>query len=97
MTSHNKTIKVAFDVDGTLIEQVGDKADTPRYSVISLFKSYQNLGCEMYIWSGGGVDYAAHWARKLGLDAIIVVKGSFVPDIAFDDCEITLGKTNIQV
>jgi hypothetical protein len=39
----------------------------------------------MYIWSGGGVDYATRWRDKLGLTAIVVEKGSFTPDIAFDD------------
>ena len=94
---HNNKIIVAFDCDGTLIEQVGDKADTPRYAVINMFKSYQNLGCEMVIWSGGGYDYAKRWAEKLGLDARISVKGSFTPHIAIDDCEVTLGIVNIQV
>ena len=94
---HNNSIIVAFDVDGTLIEQVGEKSDTPRYAIINLFNSYKNLGCKMVIWSGGGFDYAERWAQKLGLDATIMVKGSFIPDIAFDDCEVTLGKVNIQV
>lgn len=92
---------VAFDVDGTLIEQVGEKVDTPRHHIIQFFLMYKKLGCEMYIWSGGGVDYATHWAQKLGLDATVVAKGSFVPDIAVDDMahesEFNLGKVNIAV
>jgi hydroxymethylpyrimidine pyrophosphatase-like HAD family hydrolase len=93
----NNAITVAFDVDGTLIEQVGEKEDTPRYSVINIFHTYKNLGCQMYVWSGGGFDYAKRWAERLGLEATIAVKGSFVPDIAFDDLEVELGKVNIQV
>jgi hydroxymethylpyrimidine pyrophosphatase-like HAD family hydrolase len=85
---------IAFDVDGTLI----DDRDTPRYDVVQLFKSFEYFGFKMYVWSGGGVDYATHWARKMGLNAEVVVKGSFTPDIAVDDIEdCTLGTVNIHV
>lgn len=93
-------LRVAFDVDGTLIHQVGLKEDTPRYDIIALFHSFEKLGCEMFIWSGGGTDYAARWAEKLGLSAKIVPKEAsqgFVPDIAFDDLAVELGKINIRV
>ena len=73
---------VAFDVDGTLIYEA---SDTPRYDVIQLFHTLEALGCEMVIWSGGGVDYATRWAEKLGLTAQIVPKGSFIPALAIDD------------
>lgn len=96
-----KKLKVAFDVDGTLIHQAGELIDTPRYEIISLFKTFESLGCEMFVWSGGGVDYARHWAEKLGLKATIVAKGSFQPDIAVDDMahesEFNLGKVSIPV
>lgn len=53
------------------------------------------------MWSGGGVDYAQHWVRKLGLDATVVAKGSFKPDIAVDDLAnspgFNLGITNLPV
>lgn len=100
MTTRSK-LKVAFDVDGTLIHQAGDLIDTPRYEIIQLFKSFESLGCQMYIWSGGGIDYATHWASKLGLNAQIAAKGSFQPDIAIDDMahesEFNLGKVSIPV
>ena len=89
--------KIAFDVDGTLIHQVGEKEDTPRYDIIEMFHMFKNLGWDMYIWSGGGFDYAKRWSEKLGLDATIAVKGSFKPEIAVDDLEVTLGKVNIKV
>lgn len=88
---------VAFDVDGTLIHQVGNKEDTPRYDVISLFHTLESVGCIMHIWSGGGEDYAARWRDKLGLDAIVVAKGSFKPDLAVDDMDVELGKVNLKV
>lgn len=89
--------KIAFDVDGTLIHQVGELTDTPRYDIIQLFKLLEAADCEMYIWSGGGIDYAERWAEKLGLKAHVIGKGSIVPDISFDDEEVTLGKVNIRV
>ena len=90
-------MKIAFDVDGTLIQQGFESEDTPRYDVINMFKMFENLGWEMYVWSGGGYDYAKRWSEKLGLKAEIAVKGSFVPDIAVDDMEVELGKVNIRV
>jgi hypothetical protein len=79
--------------------------DTPRYEIIQLFHILQRLGCEMFIWSGGGVPYAKRWMEKLGLVATVVEKGSFKPDIAIDDlndlplrvAERSLGRVNIQV
>jgi phosphoserine phosphatase len=90
-------LKIAFDVDGTLIHQVGEKSDTPRYDIIALFKAFQNLGNDMYVWSGGGMDYAKRWAEKLGLDCTIAEKGSFKPDICFDDMETSLAKVDVRV
>jgi hypothetical protein len=43
------------------------------------------------------MDYAEMWKQKLGLDATVVEKYSFVPDIAVDDEEFNLGKVNIRV
>lgn len=80
-----KRTKVAFDVDGTLITQDVTGTDSPRYHVIRLFQLFQLFNCEMHIWSGGGIDYATRWAEKLGLDAKIVEKFSFEPDIIVDD------------
>lgn len=93
---------ICFDVDGTLIHQAGELADTPRYEIIQLYKSFEALGWQMVVWSGGGVDYARHWAAKLGLNsAHVVPKGSLKPDIAVDDMahesEFNLGIVNIAV
>jgi len=95
---------VAFDVDGTLIKQGVMSEDTPRYEVIQLFKLLESFGCEMYVWSGGGIDYAKRWVEKLGLDAHVVAKKSFTPDIAIDDFpeddlwyKSPLGSVNLRV
>lgn len=92
---------VAFDVDGTLIHQTEKLADTPRYDIIQLFHIFEKLGFKMYIWSGGGIDYATHWRDKLGLSAEVIAKGSISVDIAVDDMahesEFNLGKVSIPV
>jgi hydroxymethylpyrimidine pyrophosphatase-like HAD family hydrolase len=90
-------ITVAFDVDGTLIHQIGPREDTPRYEVIALFHILQKAGCNMIIWSGDGVGYAQRWMEKLGLEAKILEKGCGEPDITFDDEIVILGKVNIRI
>lgn len=85
---------IAFDVDGTLI---GISDDSPRYEIIPMFLTFQKLKWTMYIWSGGGCDYAQKWADKLGLQATIIEKGSMRPDIAVDDMIVRLGTVNIKV
>src|SRR5271165_2287419 len=97
---------VAFDVDNTLINSDG----TPRKNVIQLFILLQRFGCQMVIWSNGGgetethIEYATRIAKQLELDALILEKGSIVPDITVDDLgmhdrlsEGTVGRVNIQV
>lgn len=88
---------VAFDIDGTLIHQIGEKEDTPRYDVIQFFKMFEAAGCRMFVWSGSGVDYSERWLRKLGLKAEVVPKGAFVPDIAIDDEVVDLGLVNLRM
>lgn len=93
---------VAFDVDDTLLlppEATGLGIDTPNYKTIALLKWFQENGCSIIVWSGGGVDYAARWAEKLGLMNVEVrpkIKNLDV-DIAFDDCNVDLGKVNVKV
>jgi len=104
-------MKICYDVDGTIIHDGNPKYkfispitgseepldSTPRYEIIQMFKMHEALGFQMFIWSGGGVDYAKYWAAKLGLSATVVAKGSFRPDIAVDDQEVDLGIINIRV
>lgn len=93
---------IAFDVDDTLIVPsvaTGLDVDTPNYESIALYKWFQDQGCHMIIWSGSGTDWAQRWADKLGLkpDEIRVKEKSADVDIAFDDCDVDLGKVNIRV
>lgn len=91
---------VCFDVDGTLIWQEGTRGvpDTPRYEVIALLLQFESFGYDIFIWSGGGIDYAERWAMKLGLERFLVrAKGNFLPDIAVDDEAVNLGVVNLRV
>lgn len=92
-------MKIAFDVDDTLIipSVVTGARDVPNYETIAIFRWFQAQGNDMIIWSGSGLDWATTWAEKLGLQARIIVKGSEPVDIAFDDCDVTLGKVNVKV
>lgn len=95
-------MRVAFDVDDTLIipsVATGLDRDTPNYETIALYKWFQSQGHYMIIWSGSGIDWAKNWADKLGLvpNEIRVKQKSEDVDIAFDDCDVNLGKMNIRV
>ena len=96
-----KRLVVAFDVDDTLIVPSGATTfdvDTPNYENIALFRWFESQGCKMVIWSGGGIDYAKSWAIRLGLNAEIWTKEKRDEvDLAFDDCNVDLGKVNIKV
>lgn len=92
-------IKIAFDVDGTLIRKSPKGEDVPRLEILLYLSFYHIVGdCEIFVWSGSGIEYANRWVEKLGLqDVTVVAKGSFIPDIAVDDEEVTLGKVNLKV
>lgn len=94
-------MKIAFDVDGTLIHKDQETGiDIPNYRVIDFLTHFDWIHhTEIFVWSGGGIDYAQHWVDKLGLqDTVkVVAKGSFIPDIAVDDEEVELGKVNLRV
>jgi hypothetical protein len=98
----NNKLAIAFDVDDTLLvpSVATDLAvDTPSYSVISIYKWFQDQGYYMVIWSGSGLDWARTWADKLGLkpDEIKIKEKCQDIDISFDDCEVDLAKVNIRV
>lgn len=98
-------MKIAFDVDDTLIIPrvvSGLETDTPNYDTINLYNWFKSQGFHMIIWSGGGADYARMWGEKLGLCADEYRDkgmGAFdeTIDIAFDDCDVVLGKVNVKV
>lgn len=92
-------MKIAFDVDDTLIipSVVTGTRDIPNYETIAVYRYFQELGCDMIIWSGSGIDWAESWKEKLGLSGRVIVKGSETVDIAFDDCDVKLGLANVKV
>jgi len=93
-------IKIAFGIDDTLYKIRLDKRDQiPDYDLIQVLRWFHRNGDDVYVWSAGGIDYAKTFVRKLGLDDLVTVvaKGSFIPDIAFDDCETDLAKVDIRI
>ena len=99
--------KIVFDVDDTLakiIKQEDSYTQVPDYNLMQVVRWFINNGDEVYIWSAGGIDYAATWARKLGIyDQVKVIPKVELKethphmDIAFDDSESNLAKTTIRV
>jgi hypothetical protein len=93
-------LRIAWDCDGTLIHDHndGELNGKPRYIVIELFHILENLGADMYIWSGGGKRHAQEVKDSLGLEATVVEKGSFKPEIAVDNNkDLKLGKVDFNV
>jgi hypothetical protein len=97
-------MNIAFDVDDCLIVpsvalNIDGGRDTPNYETIAVYRWFQAQGNYMIIWSGSGIDWAENWAEKLGLrpNEIRVKQKSEDVDIAFDDCDVNLGKVNVKV
>ena len=89
---------VAFDVDGTLI----DFDDNPREDIIKKLRTHYFEGDIVYVWSGGGIDYAQRVVDRLHLDRYVhrvIAKAIYPvkPDISYDDMQVKLGKKNICV
>lgn len=96
------TPKVAFDVQGTLLNM--DDEETTRADVVLFYKLFEACNCQMFIWSGAGVEYAQNIASRLGLSGQVIEKGSEPMDIIIDDLDMQLrlmerqvGKVHIKV
>ena len=85
-------LTVAFDIDSTLI----DEHDRPIHDNLFLLLLFAKMGVDLIVWSGGGVSYAEHHARRLGIDdkVRVIPKGSEPVDVAFDDQPVQLGTVN---
>lgn len=98
-----RTIRVAFDVDGTLRCNCTETCQDLNKDIVELYrilKKFKNT--EIWIWSGGGKDYALQWAHRLELDfnvnRCISKIGAPQMDIAIDDIQDTaLGNINLIV
>jgi hypothetical protein len=78
-------ITVAFDVDGTLI----DENDEPRSDILTML-FLLNKYCHILVWSGSGVGYAQMWGNRLCLPDNVEYASKtqdLLPDVAFDDVE----------
>lgn len=71
---------IAFDVDGTLIHNVGanrehgtpNNGDVPivhQINTLMVLSTYKNV--KIVVWSGGGKQYAETWGNRLGLDKYV--------------------------
>jgi hypothetical protein len=87
---------IAFDVDGTLI----DEKDMPRLDIIGILRSLLPY-CEIVVWSGSGAAYAQIWGRRLFLPEGITYASKMdcypQPDICFDDMNVALATVNVRV
>lgn len=101
METKDKKLKIAFDIDDTLIipSVVTGNVDIPNYETIKIYKWFQNQGHYMILWSDSGVDWVQTWSKKLGLnpDEIRIKEKNLEIDLAFDDCDVDLAKINIKV
>lgn len=88
-------MNICFDVDDCLLNKKGPiKANVALVKILS--KSHK-----VYLWSGNGYTHAYDVAYTLNLldylSGVLNKYSTFVPDIAFDNQEIDLGKINIQI
>lgn len=63
---HMQKVALCFDVDGTLIDHLGNERERYTQFVTLMHKAFKNA--KIVIWSGGGRDYAETRARELGID-----------------------------
>lgn len=100
MAPHPTEKRIAFDVDGTLIRKT-DNGDVPRYEIVQLARTFIELGHTVFVWSGGGQDWARTWAEKLDLlpNVRIIEKraNTYDIDICFDDHATSLAKVDVIV
>lgn len=101
--SKMQTIKIAFDVDGTLRCNCTETCRNLNFNILTLFSILAGFkNTEMYVWSGGGAEYARQFANEHALavkDSHCISKiGAPEMDIAIDDIQDTaLGKINLIV
>ena len=89
-----RKITIAFDVDGTLRSNKTDTTVEPNRRIVELFNilaTFKNV--QLYVWSGGGAQYAAQFARTYGLPVsnskCISKFGAPKMDICIDDIQET--------
>lgn len=96
-----KKVKIAFDVDETLIT-INSRGETvPNYITITTLQLMHGMfqNAEIIVWSGSGVEYATRWTQRLSIDNLVrvIAKGSEEVDISIDDQKVKLGTVNLQL
>lgn len=77
-----KEIIIAFDIDGTLLDNEGIQPETLTYlrpqtsvnlDVVLLLQilSKKMKNTKIYVWSGGGKEYAENIVRRYGLEKYV--------------------------
>ena len=96
-----KKITIAFDVDGTLIDE-NDNVNERIRSILVGLASFKNV--KIVVWSGGGELWARQVGNRIGIDNYVDRYASKMewqeiqPDIAIDDIQDTaIGKINLIV
>lgn len=87
-------VTIAFDVDGTLRCNCTDTCDDGNQRIYDLFVILNHMkNTKLFVWSGGGADYAWRFAQKFGLpikqSRCIGKIGAPHMDIAIDDIQDT--------
>lgn len=96
-------VRVVFDVDGTLRCNCTDTCMNSNQRIVDMFNTFASFkNVDLYVWSGGGTEYAAVMARHFDLDVkpshCISKVGAPEMDIAVDDIQDTaIGKINLIV
>lgn len=89
-----RKIRIAFDVDGTLRCNHTDTCTDYNFRIVQLFMTLASFkNTEMYVWSGGGAEYARRFAEMYDLPVkpshCISKIGAPQMDIAIDDIQDT--------
>lgn len=101
--SNMRTVRIAFDVDGTLRCNCTSTCQDPNMKIVRLFNILSDFkNTEMFVWSGGGSEYAKQFANLFELRVAhkncISKLGAPHMDIAVDDMhEFGLGTFNLIV
>ncbi len=98
-------MRIAFDIDNTLwLVDHANGRSVANENLLNVLRWFCANGDEVYLWSSGGVEYAKEIAGKLNIADLVKILekpgfGERHPDmdLAFDDVETNLAKTNVKV
>jgi len=62
---------IYIDVDGTLVQTVGEK-NLPDDALVTRLREWRNQGAQLYCWSSRGADYAHSTAKGLRIEGCFV-------------------------